>query len=103
MRGAKLGYCEPKQKIMSGNLPFTTNDPDTLIADLENQILAGQLNAVNKVGNHFIISPLGLAPKSNGKWRRIHYLSYPQGRSLNYHIPKEWDALEYTTYDEAKK
>lgn len=54
------------------------------------------------MGDHFISSPLDLAPKSNGKWRRIHHLSYPYGRSVNCHIPKEWGALKYTTFDEAK-
>ena len=31
---AKLGYCGPKQKILSGNLQSATNDRDTLTADL---------------------------------------------------------------------
>lgn len=103
IRGAKIGYCGPKQKIISGNLPSATNDPDTLTADLENQIAADRLTEVSEVGDHFISSPLGLAPKSNGKWRRIHHLSYPRDRSVNCHIPKEWGALEYTTFDEAKQ
>ena len=103
LRGAKLGYCGPKQRIISGNLPSATNDPDTLTADLKNQIAEDRLTEVNEIGDHFICSPLGLAPKSNGKWRRIHHLSYPRGRSVNCHIPKEWGALEYTTFDEAKQ
>ena len=103
IRGAKIGYCGPKQKIISSNLPSATNDTNTLTADLENQILADQLTKVSDIGNRFISSPLGLAPKSNGKWRRIHHLSYPRGRSVNCHIPKEWGALEYTTFDEAKQ
>ena len=40
LRGAKLGYCRPKQKIITGSLSSATNDPDTLTADLENQIAA---------------------------------------------------------------
>ena len=72
-----------------------------LTADLDNQTAAGRLAGVSKVGDHFIHSPLSLAPKFNGKWRRIYHLSYPRGRSVNCHIPKEWGALEYTTFDEA--
>ena len=35
---AKLGYCGSRQRNISSNLLSTTNDPHTLIADLENQI-----------------------------------------------------------------
>ena len=69
--GTKIGYCGPKQKIfISGNLPSATNDPDTLTANLERQIVADRLTEVSDMGDHFISSPLSLAPKSNGKWRR---------------------------------
>lgn len=88
-RGAKIGYCGPKQKIISGILPSATNDPDTPPTGLENQIAADRLTEVSKVRDYFISSPLGLAPKFNGKWRKIHHLSYPCGRSVNCHIPKE--------------
>lgn len=102
-RGAKLGYCGPKQRIISGNLLSATNDPDTLMADLENQIVADQRTELSDMGDQFISSPLGLAPKSNDKWQRIHHLLYLCGRSANCYIPKEEGALEYTTFDEAKQ
>ena len=89
LRGAKLGYYGPKQKIISGNLPPATNDPGTLTADLKNQIAEGRFTEVSQIRDHFICSNLGLAPKPNGKWRRIHYRSYPRGRSV-----KEWGALK---------
>lgn len=38
LRRAKLKYCGLKQKIISGKLLFAINDPDTLTADLRNQI-----------------------------------------------------------------
>ena len=74
-----------------------------MTADLENQVAADRLTKVSDIGDYFISSPLGLAPKSNGKWHWIHHLSYPRGRSVNCYIPKEWGALEYTTFDEAKQ
>ena len=49
---------------------------------------------------YMISSPLGLVPKSNGGFRRIHHLSHPKGRSVNCNIPKDWGALEYTCFDE---
>ena len=67
IRRARIGYCGLKQKIITGNLPSATNDPNTLTADLENQIATDRLTEVGNIGDHFISSPLGLAPKSNGK------------------------------------
>ena len=52
-------------------------------------------------GNRFISSPLGLVPKSTDKWRRIHHLSFPPGKSVNDNIPPEWGALEYAAFDDA--
>ncbi len=49
----------------------------------------------------YIASPLGLIPKHDGGWRRIHDLSCPKGHSVNDFIPKEWGSLEYATFDEA--
>ena len=49
----------------------------------------------------FVCSPLGLVPKHDGGWRRIHDLSYPYGNSVNDGIPQDWGTLEYTTFDDA--
>ena len=47
----------------------------------------------------FVCSPLGLVPKHDGDWRRIHDLSFPYGTSVNDVIPQDWGALEYAIYD----
>jgi ribonuclease HI len=44
-----------------------------------------------------IVSPLGLVPKSDGGYRRIHDLSFPPASSVNDAIPEEYGALVYTT------
>lgn len=67
IQGAKIGYCGPKQKIINGNLPLAINDPDTLTADLGNQIIVDRLIKISDRGDHFISSLLGFAPKSDGK------------------------------------
>lgn len=64
---AKLEYCRLKQRIISNNLLFAINDSNSLITDLENQIIQGQLIEGNKLGEYFICSFLELAPKSNEK------------------------------------
>ncbi|KAJ5904837.1 uncharacterized protein N7473_001753 [Penicillium subrubescens] len=45
------------------------------------------------------VSPLGLVPKHDGGWRRIHDLSWPPGQGLNQGIPDSWSAIEYMTID----
>ncbi|XP_065177334.1 uncharacterized protein LOC135807904 [Sycon ciliatum] len=49
----------------------------------------------------FQTSGLGLIPKSNGKFRLIHDLSSPTGRSVNDGISRESFSLEYDTVDSA--
>lgn len=46
-----------------------------------------------------VVSPLGLVPKHDGGWRRIHDLSYPPGRSVNESIPDSASAIQYISID----
>ncbi|KAM4023529.1 uncharacterized protein ACNLHF_028199 [Anomaloglossus baeobatrachus] len=49
-----------------------------------------------------VVSPLGVVPKKEpGKFRLIHHLSYPRGRSVNDGIPAELCSVVYTSFDEA--
>ena len=72
-----------------------------LSKDLDEQIQLHRVVPVREPPPHFMSSPLGLVPNPNGKWRRIHHLSHPRKGSVTYHIPAEWGALEYTSFDEA--
>ena len=76
--------------------------PDTLTADLHKQLQNNCLTEVDpqEVPQYFC-SPLGLVPKYDGGWRRIHDLSFPYRESVNDGIPQHWGALKYATYDEA--
>ena len=48
------------------------------------------------------ISPIGLVPKKeSGKFRLIHHLSYPEGKSVNDGIPREFCSVSYNTIDDA--
>ena len=52
--------------------------------------------------DNFRISPLGVVPKMTpGEFRTIHHLSYPEGSSVNYFIPKEISAVQYATIHDA--
>ena len=50
----------------------------------------------------FHISPLGLIPKkAPGEFHLIHHLSFPEGQSVNSHIPKIASSVHYANIDDA--
>lgn len=99
--GAKIGYTGPQQRILSANFPTAQDAPDVLAKDLKTQIELDRVTRVHDIPEFIICLPLGIVPKSGGKWRRIHHLSHPRGKSVNCHIAEDHGALEYTTVDEA--
>lgn len=99
--GVRIGYSEPKQQILSCNLPTANNAPEILTQDLEKQIAHNRVTRLTSSPTAFISSPLGLEPKPDGGWRRIHHLSHPRGSPVNCHIPRDHGALEYTSIDDA--
>ncbi len=100
--GARIGYTGLPQFIISPNHPSANDAPEFFTEDIRTQNLHHRLLAVQIHGaNSF--PPRSLVPKSNGKWRRIHNLSSPQGRSVNDHIPHLWVAVEYSRFDDAMK
>jgi hypothetical protein len=99
--GAKIGYTGPLQQTISKNLASAADAPAVLSADLYAQLAQCQLGRTAVLPDHFISSPLGLVPKSDGSFRRIHHLSHPAGRSVNDHIPQHWGTLTYTKFDDA--
>ena len=46
------------------------------------------------------ISPIGLVPKSDGGWRLITNLSFPEGTSVNDGIDVNMSTVQYTSFDE---
>ena len=50
--------------------------------------------------DNFICSPLGVVPKKTpGEFRIIHDLSFPEGNSLNEHIPRENATVQYESIE----
>lgn len=102
LSGAKIGYCGPPIQHRNQNHQSARSAPDILTADLHKQLQHHRLTQVDHQAEmQYVCSPLGLVPKHDGGWRRIHDLSYPHGDSVNDGIPQDWGALEYTTYDDA--
>ena len=100
--GAKIGYRGPPIQHRNPNHQSARSAPQILTADLQKQLQHGRLTQVDPQAEaQYVCSPLGLVPKHDGGWRRIHDLSFPQGQSVNDGIPHDWGSLEYATYDDA--
>ena len=97
--GAQLGYTGPPQSIISENLASSLAEPSIITNKLRSDIQLGRASPCQSSPPPYICSPLGLAPKSDGGWRRIHHLSFPEGNSVNSHIPTDWAYLRYTSLE----
>lgn len=101
-KGAKIGYRGPPLAHRNQNHRSALDSPDILSSDLHKQLQHHRLTMVDAdTEPQFVCSPLGLVPKHDGGWRRIHDLSFPYGDSVNDGIPQSWGSLEYTTFDDA--
>ena len=102
LSGAKIGYCGPPIQHRNQNHQSARSAPEILTADLQKQLQHDRLTQVDlQTQPQYVCSPLGLVPKHDGGWRRIHDLSFPHGHSVNDDIPQDWGALEYASYDDA--
>jgi len=94
--GALLGYEGPLALILSKNLSSAELDEETIEKQLEKDLLSGRVE-ITTPDYPYICSPLGLVPKSDGNFRRIHHLSYPPRDSTNDHIAGAYGNLRYTS------
>lgn len=99
--GARVGYAGPHRYLLNKSHPSALEAPQILTQDLQKQRAHDRITKLDDVPEPpFISSPLGLVPKHDGGWRRIHDLSYPHGQSVNNSIPQEHGSLEYVTFDD---
>ena len=102
--GFSIDYVGPRINFSSKNLVSAIANPSAVDEKLANEIKLGRI-----VGPFerqpfpvFHISPLGLIPKKvPGEFRLIHHLSFPEGRSINSHIPKIASSVHYANIDDA--
>ena len=74
--------------------------------EVKEKRVAGPFDEKDIPFKNFIQSPLGLVPKAENKTRMIFHLSYDfnqnkEGRSVNYHTPKEDCSVRYNDIDAA--
>ena len=94
--GAQLGYDGPEQLILSKNLASASASPGLITTQVTDDLMKKRI-ARATLSTPFISSPLGLVPKHNGGFRRIHHLSFPRGKAVNDHISEAYGTLTYTT------
>ena len=94
--GCLLGYKEPDAFILSDNLPSALIDPSVIYDKLAHDLSIGSVVEVNNPAPPFISSPLGLVPKHDRGFRKVHHLSYPGGDFVNDYVADEASSLSYT-------
>lgn len=100
--GAEPDYEGPSNAfILSNNLASALEDPATIEKKLHEDLASSRVTQLQEPPTPpYIFSPLGLVPKNDGGWRRIHHLSYPRGESVNDYIPDGAGELRYICFQE---
>jgi hypothetical protein len=97
--GTQLGYIGPPLQHLSKNLSSAMMHPEIINSKLTEDLIQRRIVPCSP-GALFTSSPLGLVPKSNGDFRRIHHLSHPLGSSVNDGIPENYGYLKYDTFQD---
>ena len=120
LKQALIGYCATESKFLVDGFTYgfpihyfgtpllgsVTNHPSALLhTDVVNTKLTKEISLGRIAGPfpsppfvNFQCSPLGMVPKKEpNTFRLIHNLSYPDGNSINDHIPKEFTTVRYVS------
>ena len=97
--GCQIGYQGPLQLVLSKNLKSSILDPSIIKVKLLDDLQLGRILSTSS-DFPFISSPLGLVPKGDGGFRRIHHLSHPRGSSVNDFIPDNLSKITYISIKE---
>ena len=94
---AQIDYLRFNVLIIFKNLSSTNETSRTIIIKIQKNIKMQRIEKIIFI-HFFISSPLGLMPKSNEKWQRIHHLSHPKGSSVNDEISLKIKKLKYVKF-----
>ncbi len=99
--GMELGYEGPTDAfILSEDLASALKGTEIIDNKLRNDLALQRVVEVKALAPPFISSPLGLDPKHDGGWRKIHHPSHPRGHSVNDHIPDGAKEMRYTRFQD---
>ena len=102
--GFRLGYQGPRQAFRCSNMKSIEDNLPVAKQKVEKEVQLGRVAGPFEEPplKQLRCSPLALIPKTEvGKFRLIHHLSFPQGQSVNDHIPDSKARVQYTKFDEA--
>ena len=88
---------------MSRNLLSASQHPEVVSANLNKEMQLGRVAGPFPSPSlpDFQCHPIGVVPKKHStEWRTIYHLSYPEGDSINGHIPKDPYSLQYVRVDD---
>ena len=99
--GFKIKYNGPREGRESKNLKSALANKEALLEKLNKEISLGRIAGpfTSYPIPNLIVSPVGLVPKSDGGWRMITHLSYPEGFSVNAGIDQVFCSVQYTYFD----
>lgn len=102
--GTHVGYTGPEKSRVSRNLISANQHPEVVSSNLYKEINLGRVAGPfdSPPLPNLQCHPVGVVPKKHSsEWRTIYHLSYPEGDSINDHIPKDPYSLQYVRVDDA--
>ncbi|KAJ1163103.1 hypothetical protein NDU88_003566 [Pleurodeles waltl] len=103
-RGFSKGFRSPAVTRGANNLRSAREAPGVVQEKLEKELQLGRVAGpfTQPPLPNFIVSSLGIVPKKDqGKYRMVHYLSYPKGSSVNDYLEEGTCSVCYASFDEA--
>lgn len=91
-----IGYQELDLFINSKNLLSNLIQLDVIDANIVNNLILGKMVKIDKPTEHLISSFLSLLFKRDGRYKKIHHLSYPHGSLLNDFIASKFSNLSHS-------
>lgn len=102
LHGFKIEYSGPRSAFECRNLKSAYDHRAELLAKVDKEISLGRIAGPfpSPPFSNLHVSPIGVVPKSDGGWRLITHLSYPEGASINFGIDPQFCKVKYTSFDQ---
>ena len=100
--GFKIEYVGPRNSLLCRNLKSAFDNETVLMEKINTELTLKRFAGpfTRPPFPNLRTSPLCLVPKSDGGWRMITHLSYPEGGSVNDGIDKSFTSVQYTSFDQ---
>ena len=97
--GVRVGFHGRKVWSAVKNLPSASEKPEVIRDYIGKKLKKGNISGpwLREILPQLITNRFGVIPKSNGKWRFIIDLSYPDGGSVNEGIDKSLTGMVYSS------